>query len=104
LSYEAALSKLEGREENYHLASDLEKKIRECLSDAPRAGGPCKITAEQYCRILGVALEAPELSGRPISQWSLNELVDEVQKRGIVSSISRSQLGAFLKGKRSETA
>lgn len=103
LSFEECFSKVESREKQYHLEHDLEKKVRQCLADAPRSGGPSKITGEQYCQILGVSLELPEKSGRPISQWSLNELVDEVKKRGIVSSISRSHLGAFLKGKRSKT-
>jgi hypothetical protein len=104
LSYQAVFLKIEGREKREGMEHDLEQKIRECLGDAPRRGGPVKITAEQYCQILGVSLELPELSGRPISQWTLTELVDEVQKRGIVSQISRSQLGNFLKRKRGEAA
>ena len=96
--------KVEGREKKEGMAHDLEQKIRECLCDAPRLGGQAKITAEQYCQILGVSPELPSLSGRPISQWTLDELVDEVQKRGIVKSISRSHLGSFLKRKRGEAA
>jgi putative transposase len=82
---------------------ELELSIRQCLSDMPRQGGVSKFTAEEYCQILGVSVEDPAESGRPISQWSLNELKDEVEKRGIVTSISRSHLGAFLKGKRDKT-
>lgn len=104
LSYETIFSEIEGRDKKAGMEHDLEQKIRECLGDALRPGGPSKITAEQYCQILGVSLEHPSLSGRPISQWTLDELVNEVQKRGIVSRISRSQLGSFLKRKRSETA
>jgi putative transposase len=104
LSYESVFSEIEGRDKKGGIEYDLEQKIRECLCDAPRPGGPSKITAEQYCQILGVSLEHPELSGRPISQWTLDELADEVQKRGIVSYISRSHLGDFLKKKRGETA
>lgn len=104
LSYEAVFSEIEGRQKKEGMEHDLEQKIRESLADAPRAGGPSRITAEQYCQILGVSLELPQLSGRPISQWTLDELVDEVQKRGIVTSISRTQLGDFLKRKRGETA
>ena len=99
LSYEQVFSAVEGRTKKEGMEHDLEQKIRECLRDAPRRGGPSRITAEQYCQILGVSLELPDLSGRPISQWTLTELVDEVQKRGIVSHISRSQLGSFLKRK-----
>ena len=104
LSYEAVFLEIEGREKKEGLEHDLEQKIRRCLADAPRPGGPSKITAEQYCQILGVSLELPELSGRPISQWTLTELADEVQKRGIVGHISRSHLGSFLKRKRGEAA
>ena len=44
-----------------------------------------------------MALEEPSQRGRPVSQWGLIELTDEVIKRGIVSRISRSSLGSFLK-------
>jgi transposase len=103
LSYESIFSEIEGRAKKEGMEHDLEQKIRESLADAPRPGGPSRITAEQYCQILGVSLEHPGLSGRPITQWTLDELVDEVQKRGI-ASISRSQLGDFLKRKRGEAA
>jgi len=82
---------------------EVEKAIRQALSDAPRPGSPAKFSAHDYCQILGVALEAPLLSGRPISEWSLTELKQEVEKRGIVSSISRSQVGSFLKRERGQT-
>ena len=86
---------------------ELEKAIRAGLSDAPRSGSPGKFSAatadrHDYCQILGVALEEPSLSGRPISHWGLTELTDEVIKRGIVSRISRSQVGSFLKTQRSQ--
>jgi putative transposase len=100
LQYQGVLDELEkekGRKE-------LEAKIRECISDAPRCGGPSKFTASDFCQILAVALEPPSQSGRPISHWSLNELKDEVEKRQIVTSISRSHLGDFLKRERRETS
>ena len=50
-----------------------------------------------------VSLEEPALSGRPISHWGLTELTQEVIKRGIVASISRSQVGSFLKRERHQT-
>ena len=76
---------------------ELENAIRDGLSDAPRSGSPGKFTAHDYCQIMGVSLEEPALSGRPISHWGLTELTQEVIKRGIVNSISRSQVGSFLK-------
>ncbi|MCC5945631.1 MAG: helix-turn-helix domain-containing protein [Bernardetiaceae bacterium] len=82
----------------------LHKAILEALSDAPRSGCPSKFSAEQYCQILGVALENPSDSGHEVTHWSLNILKQEVEKRGIVESISRAQLGAFLKGRGRETS
>ena len=76
---------------------ELEKAIREGLSDAERSGCPGKFSAHDYCQIMGVSLEEPALSGRPVSHWGLTELTQEVIKRGIVDSISRSQVGSFLK-------
>ena len=57
------------------------------LEDAPRPGGPCRITAEQVCRITALACEAPAASGRPISQWS---------GRGIVATISPRHAARLL--------
>ena len=82
---------------------ELENAIRDGLSDAPRSGSPGKFTPHDYCQIMGVSLEEPALSGRPISHWGLTELTDEIIKRGIVASISRSQVGSFLKMQRDQT-
>jgi len=83
--------------------SKLEKSIREILKDNPRPGAPPTYSSEQYCQILAVALEHPEESRRPISQWSSRELADECNKRGITSEISDRQAGRFLKRNRCET-
>lgn len=66
------------------------------LSDNERSGAPCKFTPEQLCQILNVACEKPEDVGLPLSHWSLSSLSDELKKRGIVDSISNSQLSLFL--------
>jgi transposase len=66
------------------------------LSDAPRSGNPGKFTPEQVTLILAVACEPPEKSGRPITHWTMAELAEEVQKRGIVASISVSQVRRYL--------
>lgn len=78
--------------------------ITELLSDLPRSGSPGKFTAEQVTRILAVACEPPDLSGRHVTHWTPRELADEVVKRGIVESISARQVGRFLKSGRPETA
>ena len=74
----------------------LRLAIEDVLSDAPRSGSPGTFTAEQVTQILAVACESPELSGRPIDRWTHRELADEVIARGIVTSISISQVGRYL--------
>jgi transposase len=75
----------------------LRRAIEAVLGDEPRPGAPGKFTPEQVTRILAVACEPPEKSGRPITHWTARELTDEVIKRGIVSSISPSQLSRYLR-------
>jgi len=77
----------------------------ERLADAPRGGAPLRITAEQQCRIVALACEAPGASGRPISQWTGREVADEVVARGIVGAISPRHAVRLLKrGASSPTA
>jgi transposase len=74
----------------------LHRAIEDVLTDAPRSGSTGTFTAEQVTQILAVACEPPEQSGRPIDRWTHRELADEVVGRGIVSSISASQVGRYL--------
>jgi hypothetical protein len=74
----------------------LRRAIEEVLSDAPRSGSPGTFTAEEVTQILAVACEPPSQSGRPIDTWTGRELADEVVKRGIVKSISTSQVNRYL--------
>jgi transposase len=67
------------------------------LADAPRAGRPARITAEQYCQMVALACEAPSTTGRPISQWSGREIADAVVARGIVEAISPRHAARLLK-------
>ena len=79
--------------------------VAERLEDAPRSGAPVRITAEQVCRIVALACEAPGAAGRPISQWTGREVADEASKRGIVPAISPRHAGRLLKrGTSSRTA
>ena len=73
-----------------------ELSVVERLEDAPRPGGPCRITAEQVCRITALACEAPAASGRPISQRSGREIADEVIQRGSVATISPRHAARLL--------
>ncbi len=75
------------------------------LADAPRPGGPCRITAAQSCRRTALACEAPQASGRPISQWTGREIADEVVKRGLVDRLSPRHAARLLtRGTSSPTA
>ena len=56
-----------------------------------------KFSAEQVTQIIAIACEPPEKCGRPVTHWTPRELADEVEKRGIVTSISTRQVGRFLK-------
>lgn len=79
--------------------------VAERLEDAPRSGAPARITAEQVCRIVALACEAPAQSDRPISQWSGREVAAEAIARGIVPTISPRHAGRLLKrGTSSRTA
>jgi transposase len=75
----------------------LRRAIEAILGDEPRPGAPAKFTAEQVTQILAVACEPPEKSGRPITHWTAQELTDEVIGRGIVASISPSQVSRYLR-------
>jgi len=79
--------------------------VAERLEDAPRPGGPCRITAAQVCRIMALACAAPPAAARPISHWSGRELAEEAVARGIVGRLSARHAGRLLKrGRCSPTA
>src|SRR5512140_685305 len=75
----------------------LRRAIEAVLADEPRPGAPAKFTPEQVTQILAVACEPPEKSGRPLTHWTARELTDEVIQRGIVASISPSQVSRYLR-------
>jgi len=71
--------------------------VEEVLADEPRPGTPPTFGPEQIVRIVALACEDPrEGSGRTITHWTLLELADEAEKRGIVKSISARSVGRFL--------
>jgi putative transposase len=74
-----------------------EVSVEDRLTEAPRPGRPAAIRAEQVCRIIQVACEAPGRSGRPISQWSSREIADEIVRRGIVATISPRHAARLVK-------
>ena len=75
----------------------LRKAIQDLLGDEPRPGCPGKFTAEQLTQLIALACEPPEKSGRPITHWTGKELADEAITRGIVDSISASQVNRYLR-------
>ena len=60
--------------------SKLSPRLREFLQDRPRPGTPSRYSSEEYCPILALALEPPEESGCPISEWTPRELADECKR------------------------
>ena len=74
-----------------------ELSVADRLADAPRPGAPARIGAEQVCAIIALACEAPEQSGRPISQWTGREIADEITRRGIVETISQRHAARLVK-------
>ena len=76
---------------------DDDLTVADRLADAPRSGRPPRITAEQVCRVVALACEAPATSGRPITHWTGREVADEIIKRGIVDRISPRHAGRLLK-------
>jgi len=88
-----ALVSIECREAHAKLC----RAVEDVLSDAPRSGAYGNFTAEQITLIMAIACEPPELSGRPVAEWTHAELADEAFKRGIVCSISASQVGRYLR-------
>lgn len=78
-------------------ASLADLPVADRLRDEPRPGKPRRITDEQVCQIVQLACEAPERSGRPISQWTGREIAEEIQRRGIVDRISGRHAARLLK-------
>jgi len=75
--------------------------VAERLEDLPRPGAPSRLSADQICQLEQMACEAPEETGRPISQWTGREIADELVARGIVESISARHAARLLKKGRS---
>lgn len=75
----------------------LRHAIEALLADESRPGSPGKFTAEQLTLLFALACEPPEKSGLPITHWTGAELAAELVNRGIVESISTSQVNRLLR-------
>jgi transposase len=78
-------------------AAALRQAIEKVLGDEPRPGCPGKFTAEQITLLFALACEPPAKSALPITHWTGAELAAEACQRGIVPSISVSQVNRLLR-------
>lgn len=79
-------------------ATSLEElSAEERLEDAPRPGAPCRITADQRCKIEKLACQKPEEHERAITHWTAREIADEIIRQGIVTHISPRHAARLLK-------
>lgn len=74
----------------------LTRLVLDCLRDAPRSGRSKTFTPAQVASVISIACEPPEASGRPVTSWTAKEIASEAIKRGVVTSISESQVQRFL--------
>jgi transposase len=90
----AAASRLAVAEDDPRTLRDT---IADVLADAPRSGAPDTFSAEQIVEIVSLACTPPRQAGYPIDAWTPRELADAAEQIGIVSSISPTTVGRFLK-------
>ncbi|MCP5091362.1 MAG: helix-turn-helix domain-containing protein [Gammaproteobacteria bacterium] len=82
----------------------LSGSARERLSDEPRSGGPCRISAEEKCAIIALACKKPKDFGLPLSHWSASDLAREALQQNLVNSLSPRTAGRLLKRCRPQAA
>jgi len=88
-SYEE-LSKLETE-------TDLTKALHLFFQDLPRPGKPNKFTEVQRKQIVALACDQPTNHGIQMTNWTNEMLALTAQSKGIVDSISKSQVRRILK-------
>jgi transposase len=77
--------------------SELEKRMLQILTDAPRPGTPPVITEEEKQRIRVMACQKPEEYGYPHAQWSHRLLAKAIVEEKILDEISPVYVGIILK-------
>jgi len=77
--------------------SDIRELLLATVADAPRCGGPATFTAEEQCAVVALAVRPPEEFGLPISRWTHRELAAVAEREGMVTAISKSSVGRFLR-------
>jgi len=81
-------------------APSLRHALHTLLTDTPRGGRPPTFTSEQITQLIALACTAPTEVGREGTHWTPRELAHELQRQGIVETISPRHVGRFLKGSR----
>lgn len=97
LDAQPALTAAEAGEDG---APSLRHVLETLLTDTPRGGRPPTFTPEQLTHLIALACTKPTDVGREGTHWTPRELADELQRQGIVPSISPRHVGRFLKGSR----
>ena|SRR5438105_4246191 len=92
------LNNLEAQYAAKQLSEDLyQRSLCTLLADAPRPGAPATFTEEEKKKIVALAAEEPEKAKVPITHWTHIQLAKAAVAKGIVSKISSSRVGIFLK-------
>jgi putative transposase len=76
--------------------SALETAIEDVLSDNPRSGCPGTFAPDPIARIIAVACEPPEDSGRPVTHRTPTASAEEVVARKIVPAVSVRHVGRVV--------
>ena len=76
---------------------DYRKHLLNFLSDLARPGAPKTFSLQEEEQIRALACSHPSEHGLPVSSWTEPLLVSKAIEKGIVSSISASQVGRILK-------
>ena len=72
-------------------------ELEKLLEDDYRCGAPVKFTESEKQQIIALATQKPEDAGVPITHWSYSILAQTAIDKGIVQTVSRVQIGRFLK-------
>ena len=83
---------------------EMQGILERIISDAPREGCPKKFQMHQEKAIVAIACGLPRDYGIEMTDWTLEMLARAAKSKGIVESISTSQLSRLLKNREVATA
>ena len=84
-------------QENELTEDGYQTELEKLLQDDYRCGAPVKFTESEKQQIIALATQKPEDAGVPITHWSYSILAQTAIDKGIVKTVSRVQIGRFLK-------